>query len=481
MSAAAPLPEVSLAAGTRVIADLHLNPAEGPRWQSFQAWLARLEAPALLVLGDLFEYWTGPGQARLPEFAALLASLEARSRAGTALHFLHGNRDFLLDESFARAVGAHIHPAGCLGLLPGGGRVLFLHGDELATRDRSYQRLRWCLRSPVLRGLARQAPEWLARAAARRLRARSRAAVAAKPAAYVELQASAAEAQVASARAVGLVCGHAHAFREERLRSGARWLVLDAFGQGPRDSLRVAGDGTLLPEASGAALPLVDASLSSPGPMIIALDGPAGAGKSTVARALARELGFFFLDTGAMYRAVTLTVLARGLDPADEEACATVAHELALDFDRAGRIRIDGRPGEPAIRSPEVTRAVSAVSAHARVREAVVARQRELARSAQGVVAEGRDTTTVVFPRATHKFYLSASVEERARRRARQDSALARLPEIRAELERRDALDSNRAHSPLRAAEDAQRVETDGLDVHEVVARILALVREGRR
>lgn len=214
--------------------------------------------------------------------------------------------------------------------------------------------------------------------------------------------------------------------------------------------------------------------------MIIAVDGPAGVGKSTLARALARELSLFFLDTGAMYRAVTLAVLERGLAPADEGACGQVARTLALDFDREGHILLDGRPGEPAIRGAEVTRAVSLVAAHASVRATVVARQRELAEQQGGVVAEGRDTTTVVFPHATHKFYVTASVEERARRRARQENALARLDEIRADIQRRDRLDSTREHAPLRLARDAQRIETDGMSVEEVVARLLAHVR-GKR
>ena len=214
--------------------------------------------------------------------------------------------------------------------------------------------------------------------------------------------------------------------------------------------------------------------------MIVALDGPAGVGKSTVARALARELGLLFLDTGAMYRAVTWSVLERGLDPADGAACGRVARELVLAFDAEGHILVDGRPGEPAIRGPEVTRQVSLVAAHAPVREAVVAEQRALAARAGGVVAEGRDTTTAVFPRADHKFYLDASPAERARRRALQEGQPGRQAEIQAELERRDRLDSSRAHSPLLQSDDALLVDTDGLTAAEVVARLLALVRADR-
>ena len=211
--------------------------------------------------------------------------------------------------------------------------------------------------------------------------------------------------------------------------------------------------------------------------MIIAIDGPAGAGKSTVAREVARALGLAYLDTGAMYRAVTLAALARGIDPADGEACARLARELELTFDDGGRILVDGWPGEPAIRSAEVSRSVSAVSAHPGVRRAVVSAQRALA-ARQGLVAEGRDTTTVVFPAADHKFFLTASESERARRRARELGEEHRVGAVRAEIERRDRLDSTRAHSPLTRAPDAELVDTDGRSVAEVVERILELVRE---
>lgn len=471
------LPEVALPSGTRVIADLHLDPARRESWAAFRAWLAALQAPALIVLGDLFEYWVGAGQARIPAYAELLGELRAHARAGLALHFLHGNRDFLLGAGFERAVAGQVHPGGLLGRTEAGRRVLFLHGDELATQDKSYQRFRRVVRSRVVRGLAVAAPGAFSGAVARALRRKAGRALAGKAAATVELQAGAAGEWCARHRAEWLVCGHAHAFREQLLAGGARWIVLDAFGGG-RDVLVLGATGEFAAEGSraGRSLP-VPAPLSSPGLMILALDGPAGVGKSTVARRLAHALGGFFLDTGAMYRALTLAILERGVAPADAAGCARVARALALDFDAEGHVLYDGRPGEPAIRGAEVTAAVSAVSAHAGVREAVVARQRALAGRHRIVVAEGRDTTTVVFPDATHKFYLSASVEERARRRAHQERALARLEEIRADIVRRDGLDSSRSHSPLRAASDAERVETDGLGVDEVVARLLARVR----
>jgi cytidylate kinase len=214
--------------------------------------------------------------------------------------------------------------------------------------------------------------------------------------------------------------------------------------------------------------------------MIIAIDGPAGAGKSTVAREVARALGLVYLDTGAMYRAVTLSALEGGIDPADGEACGRLACELDLTFDQSGHVHIDGRPGEPAIRGAEVTGAVSTVSAHASVRRAVVAMQRALAQS-RGLVAEGRDTTTVVFPDADHKFFLTASESERARRRARELGQENRIESVQDELERRDRQDSSRAHSPLVQAPDAHLVETDGMDVDAVVACILGHVRAGGR
>lgn len=477
MSRGKVLPEVALPAGTRVIADLHLDPRQPDKWADFQTWLAALEAPVLIVLGDLFESWSGGGQARDPAHAALLAELRRRACSGTALYFLHGNRDFLLDASFERAVEGTVYPAGFVGRTAGGRRVLFLHGDELATNDQSYQRFRRVVRSRVVRALAGAAPAALAVAVARALRRGARRALDGKSPAYVELQSSAAAEWCARFDASWLVCGHAHRFRDQQLAGGARWIVLDAFG-GARDLLRLTAAGEFAPEASRPRRSLpTERALSSGARMILALDGPAGVGKSTVARRLARALGGFFLDTGAMYRATTLAILERGVAPTDAAGCARVAAELLLDFDQDGHVLVDGRPGEPAVRGAAVTAAVSAVAAHHGVRQAVVARQRALAAAHRIVVAEGRDTTTVVFPDATHKFYLSASLAERALRRAREEHALARLDEIRADIERRDALDSTREHSPLYAAPDAQRVETDGLDVDQVVARLLARVR----
>lgn len=215
--------------------------------------------------------------------------------------------------------------------------------------------------------------------------------------------------------------------------------------------------------------------------MIIAIDGPAASGKSTVARALARELGLAFLNTGALYRGLALAALRRGLPPSDAAGLERLAHSLRLDFDARGHLLVDGLDEEQAIRSRAVDAVVSEVSAHPGVRRAVVPLQRELGRRGPGVVAEGRDIATVVFPAADHKFFLTASAAERARRRARQEGAPEREAEIRREIEERDRRDSERADSPLVRAEDALLVSTDGMTVEEVVRTLVERVRGGAR
>jgi cytidylate kinase len=211
--------------------------------------------------------------------------------------------------------------------------------------------------------------------------------------------------------------------------------------------------------------------------MIIAIDGPAGAGKSTVAHAVAAELGLRFLDTGAMYRAVTQVVLEREVDPSDGLACAEVARSIELDFDAAGRIRIDGEPGEPSIRDQAVTGGVSEVSAHPEVRAVIVPLQRLEATRGAGIVAEGRDIGTVVFPDADHKFFLTATSAKRAQRRAVDEGREHEVETLRAEIERRDELDTTRADSPLLKADDALGIDTDRIDIEAVVRTVLDAIR----
>jgi CMP/dCMP kinase len=211
---------------------------------------------------------------------------------------------------------------------------------------------------------------------------------------------------------------------------------------------------------------------------IVAIDGPSGAGKSTVARSTADALGLPALDTGAMYRAVTLAVLDRGVDPSDGHACAAVARDVDLRID--GTVMLDGRDVSRAIRGPAVTAAVSTVSAHPGVRSALVARQRAWVDQRGGGVVEGRDIGTVVFPDATVKVFLTASERERARRRQRDEVAAERtvdVERVREDLERRDHADSTRPVSPLQPAEDALVLDTTNLSVPDIVSTIVERFR----
>jgi cytidylate kinase len=199
--------------------------------------------------------------------------------------------------------------------------------------------------------------------------------------------------------------------------------------------------------------------------MLIAIDGPAGAGKSTVARAVADALGFTYLDSGAMYRCVALAELRGAEDP--------VACEIGL----GGRITLDGEDVTEAIRAPAVSARASEVAARPEVRGQLVARQRELIRGGD-YVAEGRDIGTVVAPDAELKVFLTASPRERARRRAEQTGA--DIEDVLRAQDERDQRDASRDHSPLVPARDALRVDTDGLSVDEVTQRIVRLARAVR-
>jgi CMP/dCMP kinase len=213
--------------------------------------------------------------------------------------------------------------------------------------------------------------------------------------------------------------------------------------------------------------------------LVVAIDGPSGSGKSTVARAAAAELGLQVLDTGAMYRAVTLAVLEAGVELDDAGGCAAISRASVITLE-GGVTMLDGRDVSSEIRGPLVTGAVSIVSQHPEVREILVRYQRDwVARHGAGVV-EGRDIGTVVFPDATVKVFLVASDEERARRRHRDEMAAARavaVEEVKAALDRRDAIDSSRTVSPLRAADDAIVIDTTDLDAATVVAEIVARAR----
>ena len=212
--------------------------------------------------------------------------------------------------------------------------------------------------------------------------------------------------------------------------------------------------------------------------MIVAIDGPAGAGKSTVARAVADRIGAAYLDTGAMYRALTLVALRRGLDPEDAGAVAELAAatsiELEPEADGALRVRVDDEDVTAAIRDAEVTASVSAVAAHGPVRERMVARQREIL-TRGGWVADGRDIGTTVAPDAEVKVFLTATLEARATRRADELGPGADRADVYEAVRVRDRLDSTRAESPLRRADDAHVIDSTDMSADEVVEAVVAL------
>jgi len=205
---------------------------------------------------------------------------------------------------------------------------------------------------------------------------------------------------------------------------------------------------------------------------VVAIDGPSGAGKSTVARGVAAALGFEVLDTGAMYRAVTLATLEDGVDVDDEAGCAALARRVTIE-QHGATTRLDGRDVSAEIRGADVTAAVSSVSAHPGVRIVLVEHQRAWLAARPGGVVEGRDIGTVVFPDAAVKVFLTASEVERARRRRDEAQPSAEVGTVQAELERRDHLDRTRATSPLQPAPDALRIDTTDRPVDEVVRHIV--------
>ena len=212
----------------------------------------------------------------------------------------------------------------------------------------------------------------------------------------------------------------------------------------------------------------------------IAIDGPAASGKSTAAKGVAKALDFLYLDTGAMYRAITLYMIEKGLDTRSEEDAKSILDEVTMREDKNGHIFLNERDVTERVREEDVTKLVSYARAHKAVRERLVALQREMAKG-ESVVMDGRDIGTVVLPDATLKVYQVASVESRAKRRYLEELSKgkeASLEEIQKDIERRDYIDSHREHSPLRKAEDAILLDTSDLTIQEEIDAILSLFRE---
>jgi cytidylate kinase len=207
---------------------------------------------------------------------------------------------------------------------------------------------------------------------------------------------------------------------------------------------------------------------------VIAIDGPAGSGKSTVAKAVARRLGLQYLDTGAMYRAVTFAALRRQIDPDDQTALARLVVDVELEVGADG-VMVDGVNATVEIRGPEVTRAVSAVAANQKVRTELTRRMREWAEGHGGGVVEGRDIGTVVFPEAELKLFITARSEVRAARRHKELSDLD-YDQVAASIAERDALDTGRSNAPLAQAADAVVIDTSDRSVDDLVDQILGLL-----
>ncbi len=216
--------------------------------------------------------------------------------------------------------------------------------------------------------------------------------------------------------------------------------------------------------------------------IVVAIDGPAGAGKSTIAKLTAEKLGYAYIDTGAMYRSVAWKFLQTG-KPFNEEFISSLAYNVIIDFKpeaNVNRVFVDGAEVTADIRKPEVTGIVSRVAAIGAVREAMVAQQRRMGKVG-GVLMDGRDIGTVVFPNAQLKIFLTASVEERARRRYKEmvgNGQKIELLQLQQDIAERDKQDSERAISPLRQADDAILLDTSGMDIQQVTEKIMQLVQE---
>ncbi len=429
---------------------------------------ARAEgADAVFVLGDAFLAWLGPASLRDAGLRPFLDELAAAVAAGLRVVLFHGNHDFLLGRDVEQALGVEVAGA-ALDVTLGGLRARLLHGDVLCTRDVSYHRLHRVLRSRAFRAGFLALP-LVARVAVRdRLLSAASRGTAAKPQEVMAMVDERVEQELATGPDV-LVAGHVHRARDACFPGGGRLVVLGDFeSTGSHATFR---DGRL-------ALAARDARYQhAPGP-VVAIDGPAGCGKSSVARALARRLGFGRLDSGAVYRAVTARVLEAGLPPG-HPGVARLAQGLLLEVEQDGRVIVDGRPvPEEVLRGRAVSDAVSPVSADPALRRVLLEVQRAAARRFRGLVADGRDMATVVFPEALVSVFLDARPEVRAQRRWEELRGTGiSLEDVRAQLDRRDERDRGRATAPLAVAEGACVLDTSDLTLEQVVELLLSLVR----
>jgi cytidylate kinase len=457
------------------LSDLHLRgdaPEGVVRAVDFIAHARRLGADALFLLGDVYMAWMGRRSLDDPGLAPFHQALGAAVAEGLRVVLVHGNHDFLLGRDVERALGVEVAPSG-LEVSLGGQSALLVHGDQFCTADRAYHRLHAVLRSRSVRALVGALPA----AASERLRDVLLDASAYSTAAKTDEIMGLVDAELRTTLAAGpdlIVCGHVHRPCDRRFELDGRRgrvVVLSDFERTGSHAIWSEGRLELLPR---------DARFAPRAGPVLAIDGPAGSGKSAVSRAVAQRLGWGHLDSGALYRAVTARALAAGTAPAPG-VLGELARALCLDVDLHGRVLAEGRVvPEGVLRGAEVSAQVSRVSADPEVRAALLDVQRGAARRHRGLVAEGRDMTTVVFPDAAGRVYLDARPEVRSQRRTRQDAAAGQpAGEGSAALVERDRLDSSRPVAPLVLGTGVQRLDTSELSLEQVVERVLAVLPAG--
>jgi len=454
------------------VSDLHLHggdPDGVERACRFVDHVVDEGARTLGLLGDVFLAWRGPRSLEDEGLAPFLDALARAGGAGVAMVHVHGNHDFLVGAAFERALG--VRAAGPdLEIVLGTQRLLLTHGDRFCTRDRGYHLLHAVLRSRPARWLFDRLGDRAFDALESALLRGSRAATRSKDPALMAMVDDAIEVALESG-IDAIVCGHVHRARDKRMRAGRLVVMADFETTGSHARWR---DGALELVAS-------DRRFGPPGMGVVAIDGPAGSGKSTLAGRLARRLGWVRLDSGALYRALTRKALDEGLVPGSAPgALGALAGRTALRLEADGRVWMDGEPvSDEVLRGPEVTAHVSSVAADPGVRARLLPVQRRLAREAPGLVAEGRDMASVVFPHAALKVWIDARPDVRARRRlAQRPDAGGDLAEVEATLRARDRLDSERAVAPLARAPDMVVLDTSELDADASLACLLDLVRD---
>lgn len=455
--------------------DMHIHAArpEGvERARRFVEHARESGADALFLLGDVFLAWMGPRSLRDPGLQPFLSALSEAVANGMRVAMLHGNHDFLLGPHVERALGVEVG-GDEMDVSLGGKRARLVHGDVFCTNDHTYHRLHRIIRSAPFRAVFRALPPAASEAVSAKLLDSANRSSNPKPSEMTSIV----DAAVCRTLAIGVdvvVCGHVHRARDSRLPVGdgsGRLVVMADFETSGSHARWI--DGRL-------ELVVRDARFApEPGP-VIAIDGPAGSGKSAVSRRLAAALGYGHLDSGALYRCVTWAAL-RNETPDEDTALAALARSLNLDVDPQGQLVMNGvEVRDEGLRTPEVTAYVSRVSAVAGVREALLEVQRGLARRVPGLVAEGRDIASVVFPEAAQAFYLDARPEVRAARRAAQEQAgEASLGKVREALAERDRLDAGRELAPLTQTEGALRVDTSDMDLDQVVAHLRGVLGGG--